>query len=215
MVLLGRDPEVLGSDLERVFLYKPPELPVFPLHQDISAPSLLSFYLKHGGTAEGWPEGFNGGIAHRLDNRTSGIVVAARSLEKLAALRADFAEHRLRKHYLFAGPVHPDFQGSIVKTPIGHHPTKTDRMVAQKAGIRCRGKWYPTWTLLKERSSGLYEAEIRTGVMHQIRVHAALMGVPLTGDTLYGGALGPFFLCHYRIAGPGWAFQLPDWLQKE
>ena len=51
---------------------------------------------------------------------------------------------------------------------------------------------------------------IITGVMHQIRVHAALAGLPLLGDRLYGGAPLPgapagvdFALHHCRVEGLG------------
>src|SRR5262249_60952015 len=41
------------------------------------------------------------------------------------------------------------------------------------------------------RSTGgraLVEARLHTGVTHQVRVHLALLGCPVLGDALYGGA---------------------------
>ncbi len=46
---------------------------------------------------------------------------------------------------------------------------------------------------------------MRTGVMHQIRVHAASIGIPLDGDPLYGGVEGVRVLHASRIVGPDWA----------
>ena len=50
-----------------------------------------------------------------------------------------------------------------------------------------------------------------SGVMHQIRVHAASVGLPLLGDKLYGGGgSGRFWLHHSRLGGwPGEAPELP------
>jgi len=48
-----------------------------------------------------WPEGFDGGIAHRLDNATSGLLVVADDATALAELRGRFSRGELRKRYLF------------------------------------------------------------------------------------------------------------------
>ena len=76
-----------------------------------------------------------------------------------------------------------------------------------------RGKWYPAHTrfrrLGKTTDAGdLWEAVITTGVMHQIRVHAAFVGIPLRGDKRYGGGTPqdpkcPFLLHHVGLVGPG------------
>ncbi len=57
---------------------------------------------------------------------------------------------------------------------------------------------------------------MRTGVMHQIRVHAAFVGLPLRGDHRYGGGRrdGGFFLHHVGLEGAGFATSpvpWPDW----
>ena len=63
------------------------------------------------------------------------------------------------------------------------------------------------------------EVVITTGVTHQIRVHAAFLGVPLAGDRRYGGGAPPegaseavpFFLHHRGLAGAGFATSpVPD-----
>lgn len=195
----------LGEDAARLYLWKPSGLPVFPPHADPSGDCLLArLVTERPERATGFPAGFEGGIAHRLDNATSGLVLAARTVEALATLRAEFAERRLRKHYLFrsTGPSRFD---RVVETPLAHDPRKKDRMVWQRAGhTRHRGRWYPAWTRLVALGDGWWRAEIRTGVMHQIRAHAASAGIPLDGDRIYGGGPGPFVLHHLAVVGPGW-----------
>ncbi len=197
---------ILGADAHRLYLWKPPGLSVFPPHADPSGDCLLARLLAaEPARATGWPAGFEGGIAHRLDNATSGLVVAARARPDLDPLRAQFASGELRKFYLTRSEAQPLFDTRICTDPIAHHPNRKDRMVVRR-GPRTthRGRWYPSWTRFESRPSGGLEVEIRTGVMHQIRVHAAAVGVPITGDRLYGGAPGVFLLHHLRMAGPGW-----------
>lgn len=195
---------ILAEDGARVFLYKEAGIPVFPPHRDPDGDCLLRRWRAAGGGAGDWPSGFEGGLAHRLDTATSGIVVAARTPEDLRLLREQFSGGLLRKHYRFASAGEVPWDELLLRTPIAHHPRKKDRMVLQ-TGPRTshRGKWYPAWTRFR-RDRG-WTAEIRTGVMHQVRVHAAGVGLALTGDLLYGGAPGPFLLVHVAIAGPGWA----------
>jgi 23S rRNA-/tRNA-specific pseudouridylate synthase len=199
------DDLVLGADARRVWLRKPAGLPVFPPHADPAGDCVLRRWAPLADPGP-WPPGFEGGIAHRLDNATSGLLVAARTPADLEALRAAFRGGLLRKFYVLRAGGGVAFDERVLELPIAHHPRRKDRMVVQR-GPRTghRGKWYPAWTRLRRLGPDLWEAEIRTGVMHQIRVHAAAAGLPLDGDAIYGGAPGPFVLHHARIVGPDWA----------
>ena len=202
---------MLGQDAERIALYKPSGLPVFPPHGRPAGECLLHWWLGHGGVAADWPPGFDGGLAHRLDNRTDGLVIAARNPGALARLRQQFSAGILRKFYRFRSGARVDFTETLCELPIGHHARRGDRMVVQRGAYsRHRGKWYPAWTEFRQIEPGIWGAEIRTGVMHQVRVHGAAVGLPLDDDPLYGGAPGDFLLQHYRIMGPHWEFSLPD-----
>jgi 23S rRNA-/tRNA-specific pseudouridylate synthase len=87
-----------------------------------------------------------------------------------------------------------------------------------------RGRWLPAEThfrwLGQAGDFGCWEARMRTGVMHQIRVHAGFAGLALAGDRRYGG--GPevdsfsahFALHHVGLRGPGLRpppVPLPGW----
>jgi 23S rRNA pseudouridine1911/1915/1917 synthase len=199
------DSVILAHDPSRLFLLKPPGLPVFPPHRDPAGDCLLRRLLAEGAGAGDWPEGYAGGIAHRLDTATAGLVVAARDVASLVALRAEFASGALRKLYRFHTAATVPWTDRVVTDEIAHHQRRKDKMVIRQ-GPRSthRGRWYPGWTRFTALGGPWWRAEIRTGVMHQIRVHAAAHGLPLTGDLLYGGAPGPFVLVHERVHAPGW-----------
>ena len=201
-----------GADDRHLYLLKPAGLPVFPPHGEAGGDCLLSRARDLLGPGP-WPAGFEGGLAHRLDTATGGIVVAARTPADLARVRDEFAAGSLRKFYVFRSSGAVDFTDRTVTAPIAHHPTKKDRMLCPRSGAADatphRGKWYPATTRLTRRGP-LWQAEIHSGVMHQVRVHAALAGLPLTGDRLYGGAPGPYLLHHLRIVGRDWRSPLAE-----
>lgn len=200
---------LLGEDAARLYVWKPPGLPVFPPHADPGGDCVLARLLatRSDRSAE-WPEGFAGGIAHRLDNATSGLLLVARTPADLPPLRALFREGRLRKLYRFRATV-PPAPPRVIEVPLAHHPRRKDRMVAQRGPRTAhRGRWYPAWTALRHLEGVWWEAEIRTGVMHQVRVHAAFAGVALDGDPIYGvpeRAQLPYALHHSRVVAPGWS----------
>ncbi len=215
---------LLGESARTLALAKPAGLPVFPPHADPQGDCLLHRLLaarpEQGEPA--WPAGFEGGIAHRLDNPTSGLIVVARDPESLSWIRGLFQEKRLEKRYSLVSARAVPWTENRISLPIGHDPRRRDRMiVARGANTSCRGAWIPAATAFRRPRAlahgwTAWDAHMRSGVMHQIRVHAAFLGIPLLGDRIYGGgpALSPevhpglpegvpFLLHHHRISGPG------------
>ncbi|MFM2162968.1 MAG: hypothetical protein RLZZ383_2480 [Pseudomonadota bacterium] len=195
---------------------KPPGVPVFPPHADPTGVCVLHDVLAAmPWRAEvAWPVGFEGGIAHRLDTATSGALWLADNLDELVAMRAAFATGGLRKVYQLVSAVAPAWTEVRCDRAIAHDAKHRRRMVVQRhERTPHRGQWYPAHTAFRRLDATLLEAVITTGVMHQIRVHAAFLGVPLAGDRLYGGGEAPddapsgapFRLHHVGLRGSGWA----------
>ncbi len=203
----------LDSHPDWLFLDKPAGLPVFPPHGDPAGDCLLARMLvehpEQG--AIDWPERFEGGLLHRLDTGTSGLVIAARDLDAFARGRAAFASHALHKRYRFLSASTVSWDRHTVDCALAHDKRRKSRMVWQRgANTPHRGRWLPARTELRRLGPRLWEATLFTGVMHQARIHAAAVGLPILGDRLYGGAPHPerFHLHHARI--DGWPAPTPD-----
>jgi 23S rRNA pseudouridine1911/1915/1917 synthase len=182
-------------------LDKPAGLPVFPPHSDPAGDCLLTHLLERQPwrCRIPWPAGFEGGIAHRLDNSTSGAILVADDLEELARIREYFREHRFSKDYLLLAARDVPWDSHECLRPIAHDPRRKNRVVVQRGrNTPHRGKWYPAQTRFVRVGGRLWRATMRSGVMHQIRVHAAFLGIPILGDRTYGGGAAPA-----DLPGPG------------
>ena len=125
------------------------------------------------------------GVVHRLDRDTSGVMVFARTQRAYLALRREFESHGcVKKTYLAVLHGTPKPQTGTLNTMIGRKPFDAKRM----AVVDHNGKTAVThWTVLSKHGGlSLVEFIIETGRMHQIRVHAAHLGHPIAGDSLYG-----------------------------
>ena len=195
-------------------VYKPAGLSVFPLHDDPGGDCVLARLLaaESARVGEPWRPGFEGGIAHRLDRSTSGAILVADDPGELERIREAFRGRALRKTYRFVAAKDVPWSENICEVRIAHDRRRKGRMVAERgASTPHRGRWHDARTRFQRVSGRLWQAEMRTGVMHQIRLHAAFVGIPLLGDRRYGGGPTPagapdgvdFFLHHLGLSGPG------------
>jgi 23S rRNA-/tRNA-specific pseudouridylate synthase len=184
-------------------------VPVFPPHADPGGDCVLKRLLAEdpARAALPWPVGFEGGIAHRLDTSTSGALAVADDLAELDRLRALFHGRELVKTYLFETGRAVPWHENRCDRALGHDPRHKGRMIVQRGpSTPCRGRWMPATTSFRRLSGRCWEATMSTGVMHQIRAHAAFLGIPVLGDRRYGGGPavdGGFHLHHRGFTGPG------------
>lgn len=218
-------PRLISETPDLLVLAKPAGVPVFPPHADPSGESVHRWLSAAGlvDTNEDWPRGFDLGIAHRLDIPTSGQLLVARSVPSLQRLRAAFSEKRLDKRYAFLTDRRPAWERNTVQHRLAHDRRRKRRMVYERGrSTPHRGRWLDAETDLRLVGPGpagtrVWSARMRTGVMHQIRVHAASCGLALAGDRLYGGrpfdlprdASVPFCLHHIGV-GAALGVALPD-----
>ncbi|MEZ5955093.1 MAG: RluA family pseudouridine synthase [Hyphomonas sp.] len=148
---------------------------------EASLDSLLAAFAKSNGKR---PR-----LVHRLDQGTSGVVIAARTQPAAARLSDEFATRRAKKVYLaLVRGTLPEAASGVIDAPLvkveeGGRP----RMLVAAPGRKGAQTATTSWTILA--SSGdvaLIRAEPETGRMHQIRAHMSHLGCPILGDRLYG-----------------------------
>jgi len=123
------------------------------------------------------------GLVHRLDNDTSGVLLAARSQVAFVALREALEKHKLEKSYLAVVPaaVLPD--SGTRKTALKPHDSDSKRVVETDGPLSFETRFK---VIQRGGAFDLVEAHAHRAYRHQIRCHLAALGAPLVGDSRYG-----------------------------
>ena len=171
--------DIVYEDADLVVVNKAPGVLVHPGHghfDDTLGNFLMYHYQQSGDESDFHP-------VHRLDKGTSGLVMAAKHPYAQERLKNQLHTNEFRRLYLAVCDGAPPEPAGVVDAPIGPaenapvkrevrpdgRPSSTHYRVLKACGPRC-----------------LLELELDTGRTHQIRVHMAHLGCPLTGDFLYG-----------------------------
>lgn len=132
-------------------------------------------------------------IIHRLDRGTSGVMIFPKNRTAAARLSQLLKEGRVEKRYLALVSGTPPAEEWLVDQPIA-------KVGSARYGVARPGKEAQTVFRVVAEGDGaaLVEARPLTGRTHQIRVHLAHCGLPIVGDSTYGGAHAPRMMLHCR-----------------
>lgn len=123
-------------------------------------------------------------VVHRLDRDTSGLMMFAKTEEAMETLRHNWNNFVLERYYvaLLEGIVNDD--EGIIKSYLAEN----SQYMVYSTQEGNEGKLAVTRYRVLRRAHGmtLVEFALSTGRKNQIRVHAAEMGHPISGDRKYG-----------------------------
>ncbi len=126
-------------------------------------------------------------LIHRLDQDTSGVLLAAKNKKSAEACRMAFEKKEVEKNYL----------ALVSRKPMPPHGKWRDSLTERRAGSGIRAMVsrsgqpnallsYQMKELYPKLNLALLEIKLVTGKTHQIRVQSAYHGHPVAGDRLYG-----------------------------
>lgn len=126
-------------------------------------------------------------LVHRLDRDTSGCLLIAKKRSTLRALHELMRTAGIDKRYLALVNGHWQRDRIDVNVPLLKNTLQGGERVVV---VDPRGKESLTRFSVRQRYSHymLVEARLMTGRTHQIRVHAAHLDTPISGDEKYGDA---------------------------
>lgn len=131
-------------------------------------------------------------VCQRLDKGTSGIMILARSKKAAAQIGKLFEQRRVKKSYLMVTDRFLDCDQYTIRTTITR---QGDAFVSSEPG--CDGNAVSLFKRVsQDHSFSLWKVEPETGKPHQIRLHAAQLGMPVLGDKQYGGSPFPRLMLH-------------------
>lgn len=171
--------DIIYEDPDLVVLNKAPGVLVHPGHghfNDTLGNYLMWHYRKTGDESDFHP-------VHRLDRGTSGLVVVAKHAHAQEKLKNQLHTNTFRRVYLAVCDGAPPGPSGMVDAPIGPADGSLATRQVRPDGKPARTHYQVLQTLGPRL---LVKLELETGRTHQIRVHMAHIGCPLTGDFLYG-----------------------------
>jgi tRNA pseudouridine32 synthase/23S rRNA pseudouridine746 synthase len=112
-------------------------------------------------------------IVHRLDRAATGLILIAHNKKAARALSAMFEHHQLEKFYQII--VH------------GNHSTRPQpEIINSDIDGKSARSTFSCLAYDHAKDQSLLEVKIDSGRKHQIRKHAASIGLPVVGDRLHG-----------------------------
>lgn len=194
--LLGEEPvrmPVLFETEDRIALNKPAGVGVrvFPWDKCPNMDAALNAQLKAGKPELLRRKASLFASVYYLDPVISGIAIFAKNRNALADLRNQFGSEGFRFRFLFVTEsVAADIpSGQCSDAPLLRHRVKPKMIPSGKKGKKA----FTRFRLLARSPDGwgFGEATVDFFRPHQVRCHAAILEMPLLGDTLYGASETP------------------------
>lgn len=192
--------EIFYEDAEMLVVNKPPEMLVHPT-KGVRRGTLLNaltYYLNYANGESIAPENFiRAGLVHRLDRKTSGLIIVAKNPQAHRQLCKHFQNKLVEKKYFAVVEGSMQEDSGTINAPIGRDAEKRIWLITES------GKEAVTNFQVLKRTADrtLLELEPITGRTNQLRLHLAHINRPIIGDDKYGGrAAARLYLHAYKLS---------------
>ncbi len=176
--------DIVYEDDYLLVVNKPKGMVVHPAAGNYDG-TLVNALLFHCGDSL---SGINGvmrpGIVHRIDKDTSGLLIVAKNDFAHSKLSHQIKEHSFTREY--EAVVYGSFKddNGTVDAPIGRNPHDRKKMCVTAKNSKYAVTHYSV--IARYKGYTHIKCVLETGRTHQIRVHMAYIGHPVSGDAVYG-----------------------------
>lgn len=179
------EPEIIFEDEAVVVINKPAGMVVNDAETVKDLVTVQKWFkprMKEGTVGSEFEQ--KGGVVHRLDKDTSGVMILAKTEVAYENLKLQFLERKSAKKYLAL--VHGRLKANegILSAPIERNPNKKQKFYVGTDPARTAITEWSVKQVFGEYS--LVELRPHTGRTHQLRVHMTHLGHPIVGDPIYG-----------------------------
>ncbi len=132
-----------------------------------------------------------GGVVHKLDRDTSGVLVLAKNNDTFVELQKQFRKHVTEKVYMAIVEGVLEHDTFVIDAPLGRSKKDYKQSTCPE---RVRGVMRAAVTqvrMVKRNVDGTTLVKLipKTGRTHQLRAHMASVGHPIVGDRAYGSKM--------------------------
>lgn len=127
---------------------------------------------------------------HRLDKNTSGVLVVGKNLKSTRELNKIFKSREIVKKYICLCTESFQKKEGEISIKLDRAPEGAKEKVVENESGKETLSFYKVLYECEYKGEvfSMVEVDLKTGFMHQIRVHMKYLGHPIVGDTMYGNS---------------------------